>query len=131
MLATVLSMADSVTDRSAVEATARDYVEGWYWGDAERMDRSLHEDLVKRLPDSSLPPGPDQLRSWSKARMVELTKEGGGGDRSAAIDILVFDCADDIATARVLSPDFLDYLHLVKTAEGWRIANIIFHPREQ
>ena len=37
----------------------------------------------------------------------------------------------DCPTARVLSPDFLDYLHLVKTAEGWRIANIIFHPRGQ
>lgn len=124
-------MADSTTDRAAVEAIARDYVEGWYFGDVERMDRSLHDDLVKRLPDSSLPPDPDQLRSWTKAQMVELTKAGGGGDRSAAFDIFVDDCADDIATARVLSPDFLDYLHLVKTAEGWRIANIIFHMRGQ
>ena len=62
--------------------------------------------------------------------MVELTKQGGGADRSAAFDIYVDDCADDIATARVLSPDFLDYLHLVKTADGWRIANIIFHMRD-
>ncbi len=61
--------------------------------------------------------------------MVELTEEGGGADRSAAFDIYVDDCAEDIATARVLSPDYLDYLQLVKTAEGWRIANIIFHPR--
>ncbi len=120
----------AATDEAEVEATARDYVEGWYWGDAERMDRALHDDLVKRLPDSSLPPGPDQLRSWTKAQMVELTEEGGGGDRSAAFEIFVDDCTDDMATARVLSPDFLDYLHLVKTAEGWRIANIIFHQRE-
>ena len=64
----------ATTDEAAVEATARDYVEGWYWGDAQRIDRALHDDLVKRLPDSSLPPRTDQLRSWSKAEMVELTK---------------------------------------------------------
>ncbi len=30
---------------------ALDYIEGWYAGDAERMERSLHDDLVKRTPD--------------------------------------------------------------------------------
>lgn len=33
----------------AAESIARDYIEGWYTGDAERMDRAFHEDLVKRM----------------------------------------------------------------------------------
>ena len=33
---------------SALKSAAMDYVEGWYQGDAERMAKSLHPDLVKR-----------------------------------------------------------------------------------
>ena len=35
----------------------------------------------------------------------------------------------NIASVRVLSPEYLDYLHLVKTPDGWRIANVLFHVR--
>jgi hypothetical protein len=62
--------------------------------------------------------------------MVELTAGGGGSDNeAAAVEIFVDDCAGDIASVRVLSPDYLDYLHLVKTSEGWKIADVIFHQR--
>jgi hypothetical protein len=26
----------------------------------------------------------------------------------------------------VVSPDFVDYLHLVRASDGWRIANVLF-----
>lgn len=35
----------------------------------------------------------------------------------------------DMDTVRVVSPEYLDYLHLVKTPAGWKIANILFHIR--
>ena len=36
-------------DEAAIKATALDYLEGWYSGDAERMERALHPDLAKRI----------------------------------------------------------------------------------
>src|SRR5690242_18620326 len=38
----------------AIRRTALDYIDGWYTGDAERMRRSLHPDLAKRIqrPDA-------------------------------------------------------------------------------
>jgi len=43
-------------DTEAITRTALDYGEGWYAGDAARMERSLHPDLAKRVvspdPDS-------------------------------------------------------------------------------
>jgi hypothetical protein len=112
-----------------IEGVARDYIEGWYAGNVERMDRALHADLVKRIPVGEDPPGGTQLRMVTKARMLELTADGGGADPNADVEILIDDVSTDIATARVVSPDYLDYLHLAKTPDGWKIANVIFRMR--
>jgi hypothetical protein len=36
-----------VDDKDAVVATVKDYFEGWFDGDAERMERALHPGLAK------------------------------------------------------------------------------------
>ena len=107
---------------AAIEATVRDYVEGWYEGDADRMDRALRDDLVKRIPAGE----GGGLRSVSKARMVELTKGGGGESPGAEYEIEVHHVSGRIASARVRSVEYLDYLQLVDTGNGWKIANILF-----
>lgn len=110
----------------AVRAVALDYLEAWYAGDAERMARALHDDLVKRTPSGDAPAGAD-LRSVPKPRMVELTAAGGGRDvADPAIQVVVEHVSDDIASARTHCADFVDYLHLVRTPEGWRIVDILF-----
>ena len=118
------SASPSPSDWAEIEAIARDYGEGWYAGDANRMERALHSELVKRIPGDD-----GQMRAVTKARMVEMTAEGGGDVPDAHIEVTVDDVSGDIATARVLSPEYLDYLHLVKTPDGWRIANVLFHVR--
>ena len=35
-------------DLAAIEACVRDYFEGWFDGDAARMERALHPELAKR-----------------------------------------------------------------------------------
>src|SRR4051812_14973787 len=39
----------TAADSAAIKATALDYIEGWYTGDAERMERALHPELAKRI----------------------------------------------------------------------------------
>ncbi|MEE8330647.1 MAG: nuclear transport factor 2 family protein [Acidimicrobiia bacterium] len=114
------------SDVAEIEAVARDYIEGWYAGDVERMDRALHAELVKRVPEGE---EPDAFREVTKARMLELTAGGGGDAPDPTMEIFVDDVSFDIATAQVLSPEYLDYLHLVGASDGWRIANVLFHPR--
>lgn len=109
--------------RQAIESTVRDYVEGWYTGNVEQMDRALHDDLVKRTPGEE---GGGSLRAVAKDRMLELTAEGGGAAPGTDMVIDIDDISPGIAAARVVSPDFVDYLHLVETDSGWRIANILF-----
>jgi hypothetical protein len=90
------------------------------------MNRALHADLVKRIPDAD---DTESLREVSKARMVELTAEGGGDWPDAEFEIFIDDISTDIASVRVVSPEYLDYLHLAKTGDGWKIANVLFHLR--
>ena len=107
---------------ATIESVVRDYIEGWYEGDAERMDRSLRDDLVKRIPA-----GEDgTLGSVSKERMVTLTEGGGGESPGAEYEIEVHHVSGQIASAHVRSVEYLDYLQLVDTGDGWRIANILF-----
>jgi hypothetical protein len=71
-----------------------------------------------------------ELHPVSKARMLELTAEGGGRNPEARFEIVVQDVSADIASASVSSPEYLDYLHLAKTPDGWKIVNVLFRTRE-
>jgi hypothetical protein len=64
-------------ERKLIEQAARDYIDGWYEGNTERMARALHPDLAKRRI-SALPNGRGILETLSADRMVEYTRLGGG-----------------------------------------------------
>jgi ketosteroid isomerase-like protein len=108
-------------DAAAIEATVRDYFEGWFDGDAARMDRALHMDLVKRRAG-------EELGVTTKERMVELTRAGEGVEdgKDRRLEIEIKDVYGDIATAAVRSAVYREYLHLVRTSEGWKIANALW-----
>lgn len=66
-------------------------------------------------------------------QMVELTRRGEGAadaaDRQLEIDI--DDVYEDVASVTVGSAPYYEYLHLVRTQEGWKIANALFHEMRQ
>jgi ketosteroid isomerase-like protein len=111
----------SSTDRELITRTALDYFEGWFDGDVERMDRALHPDLVKRRAG-------DELGVTTKERMLELTAQGEGAADGAdrRLEIEIEDVSDDIASVTVRSAVYHEYLHLVRTRDGWRIANTLW-----
>ena len=49
LLATGASAQVSDADKTAITQTARDYIEGWYEGNPDRMERALSPDLAKRI----------------------------------------------------------------------------------
>jgi hypothetical protein len=118
------------SDEAAVVAAALDYFEGWFEGDVTRMDRALHPGLAKRSL-SQVDPDSTELRSLTKERMVELTAAGGGKgespDGGLGIDVEVVDLYGNIASVVVRSAVYREYLHLVRTDEGWKIVNALWH----
>lgn len=114
-------------EAEAVEAVVLDYIDGWHSGDAQRMDRSLHDDLVKRRVSDEA--APEDLSGVTKAQMVELTRDGGGRSPGAAAEIVVHHVEGNIASAQVATEEFLDYLHLSKPSGSWRIVHDLFRHR--
>ena len=47
------SNAQSSADSAAIRTTALDYIEGWYEGSSERMERALHPELAKRIVNTN------------------------------------------------------------------------------
>lgn len=109
----------------AITDTVHDYFEGWFDGDEERMDRALHPNLVKRQAG-------DELGITTKERMLELTRAGEGKEAvlglDRRIDVTVADVHGEIATAVVRSAVYHEYVHLVRTPDGWKIANALWVP---
>jgi hypothetical protein len=112
----------SEADLAAIRQTASDYIDGWYTGDAERMERSLYDFLSKRwIVD-------DRVDTTTKWEMVDMTKGGGGkdypGNKKSMVTIL--DVYDNIAMVKCDSPEYIDYLQIGKVNGKWIIINVLW-----
>jgi hypothetical protein len=120
---------DTEKEKAAIKETALNYLEGWYEGSAERMDKALHPEVVKRAPFPFPPTGGMILNSASKSNMVEFTKAGFGKEfpkDKLKITVEILDMYKHIATAKTTTPQFIDYIHLVKMDGEWKIINVLW-----
>jgi hypothetical protein len=117
-------------DLEAITRAAHDYIEGWYSADPVRMERCLHPGLVKRSifrgsQDSALRLG----HSTNASMMVEFTRKGGGSQTpkgAQTYELSNLDVFRHIACVKVVSHDFVDYLHLAKIEQSWVIVNVLW-----
>jgi hypothetical protein len=119
---------DMEKEKAAIKQAALDYVEGWYEGNPERMDRALHPELVKRAP-RPLPNGRIIIGYASKSNMVEYARAGLGKKipvDKANITCEILDIFEDIASVKTTTVDFIDYVHLVKIEGQWKIINVLW-----
>ncbi len=114
----------TATDVEQITQVALDYFEGWFDGDVARMNSALHQDLVKRSSGHA----DGSLGIMTKERMLELTAAGAGAADAAdrRLDVAVLDVFQEIASVRVRSAPYYEYLHLVRTRDGWKIANALY-----
>lgn len=112
-------------DAQLIRETVLDYFGGWFTGDTERMDRALHPDLVKRSPGDD---PASSLGITTKERMLELTAQGSGRDDvgDGTLDVKVEDIYKDIANVTVRGGIYREYIQLVRTSDGWKIANTLW-----
>lgn len=117
------------TDREGIERAVRDYFEGWFDADADRMARALHPDLVKR----SFVQDADGQRvvgdRRTAAEMIAWTAEGAGrpdGAASRDTKVTIDDVSAGIATVRATSGPYTECLLLVRATDGWRILNAVW-----
>ena len=118
----------SEADKAAITATALDYIEGWYEGNMERMERALHPDLAKRIVITN-PEGRSQLQQMSAMGLVQGVKRGGGKNtpkERQQKDVTILDVYENAASVKVVASDWIDYLHIAKFNGRWMIVNVLW-----
>ena len=118
----------SEADKTAITQTALDYIEGWYAGDAERMERALHPDLAKRIVRTN-DKGQSMLQQMSAMSLVQGVKRGGGKDtpkEKQQKDVTILDVFGNAASVKIVASDWIDYLHIAKFNGRWVIVNVLW-----
>ena len=72
------AQASAAADSAAIRQAALDYIEGWYEGNAERMERALHPELAKRIVAADRQSGRSRLDAMTAAELVAAAGRGGG-----------------------------------------------------
>jgi hypothetical protein len=123
-----LGRAQSSAENDAITRTALDYIEGFYTGDAARMERALHPQLAKRIMRVDPATGAPRLDQQDAARLIAITKSRAGATPPAKQqkDVTVLDVYGNAATVKVVANDWIDYLHVVKWEGRWQIVNVLW-----
>ena len=114
-----------MSDEDLIKQAVLDYFEGWFDGDAGRMERALHPGLAKRALEANGSSLDETTADW----MIEATKQGVGRERDPGdrqIVVVVQDIHGNIANATVRSAVYREYLQLGRTSEGWKIVNALW-----
>lgn len=115
-------------DKAAIKQTALDYIEGWYEGNAERMERALHPELAKRIVRTSQE-GRSRLDQMGAMTLVQYTRAGGGKNTpkdKQQKDVTILDVYENTASVKVVASDWVDYLHMAKWNGRWVIVNVLW-----
>lgn len=120
---------ESTAVEAAIRQTALDYIEGWYEGNAERMERSLHPELAKRIVRTNPQNNRSRLDQMSAMSLVLGTRSGGGKDtpkERQQKDVTVLDVYENSASVKIVASDWIDYLHVAKFNGRWVIVNVLW-----
>ncbi|HSS18766.1 MAG TPA: nuclear transport factor 2 family protein [Pyrinomonadaceae bacterium] len=131
----VQAQAQSTADANAIKQTALDYIEGWYEGNPERMERALHPELAKRIVRTNAE-GMSRLDQMGAMTLVQFTRRGGGKQtpkENQQKDVTILDAFENAACVKVVASDWVDYLQVAKFNGKWVIVNVLWEmkPKKQ
>lgn len=110
-------------DSSAVRATVTNYIEAYYNGDAARMEQTLHPHYLKQKIHGNIP-----VREQTGADLVQAARSGEGTHLTQAQrgeQITVLDVAGNIASAKLVTPGWTDYMTLTRIGGEWKILSVV------
>jgi putative lumazine-binding protein len=119
----------ATTDEAAIKQTALDYIEGWYEGNAERMERALHPELAKRIVRTNPQNNQSRLDQMGAMALVLATRRGAGKSipkERQQKDVTVLDIYQNAASVKIVAADWIDYLQVAKFNGHWVIVNVLW-----
>ncbi len=116
-------------DNESITKTALDYIEGWYAGDAARMEHALHSELAKRMISTDPKTGRSQFNHMGAMALVQRTRDGGGKKtppERQLKEIKILDRYNNAAVVKIVASDWIDYLEVAKFNGDWKIINVLW-----
>jgi hypothetical protein len=110
-------------EASSVCATVTNYIEAYYTGDAARMEQTLHPHYLKHKIHGNIP-----VREQTGADLVQAARSGEGTHLTQAErreQITVLDVAGNIASAKLVTAGWTDYMTLTKIDGEWKILSVV------
>jgi hypothetical protein len=111
------------SDDAAVRATVTDYIEGYYSGDAARMEKTLHPHYLKHVLHGNIP-----MREKTASQIMQDVRSEGVPDLPQAErteQISVLDVSGNIASTKLVTPHWVDYITLSKSDGQWKILSVV------
>lgn len=136
LIATVaVTSAQTDADKEAIKRTALNYAEGWYEGNADKMESSLSPDLAKRIARSNAQ-NQTRLDHMTAMALVQGTRGGFGKQTPPAEqqkDVTIYDVLGGAATVKLEMREWVDYMHIAKINGKWLIVNVLWEmkPRKE
>jgi len=127
----VATQPQQTSDETAIRSTVTNYIEGYYTGDADRMERSLHPHYLKHTISGS--GGQIRMTEWTGLQLVQEVRSAGPAklpptDRKQQITVL--DIAGDVASAKLETAHWVDYLTLSKWHGDWKIVSVVLREND-
>jgi hypothetical protein len=116
-------------ENAAITKTALDYIEGWYEGDAARMESSLHPELAKRMIYTDPKSGRSQFNHMGAMALVQGARRGAGKQipkERQMKEVTILDRFNNAAVVKVVASDWIDYLQVAKFNGEWKIINVLW-----
>lgn len=110
-------------DASAVRSTVTNYIKAYYTGNAARMEQTLHPHYLKQKLHGDIP-----VRQQTGADLVQAARTGEGTHLTEAErteQVTVLDVAGNIASAKLVTPGWTDYMTLTKIDGEWKILSVV------
>lgn len=118
-----------VDENAAITKTALNYIEGWYEGNAERMESALHPELAKRVVITDPKTGRSQFQHMGAMALVQGTRRGGGTKtpkEKQLKEITILDRFQNSAVVKIVASEWVDYLSVAKFNGEWKIINVLW-----
>jgi hypothetical protein len=126
---TALAQTETADENAAITKTALNYIEGWYEGNAARMESALHPELAKRMIYTDPKSGRSQFNHMGAMALVQGTRRGGGTQtpkEKQLKEVTILDRFNNAAVVKIVASDWIDYLSVAKFNGEWKIINVLW-----
>jgi len=130
-----LGWTQSAEDSLAIINTARNYVEGWAEGNTERVALAVSPELAKRKIFVD-PEGKWFISDMSASLLIQAARGNKEGvrmpdkdpDHPFSLNVEILDISGNVASVKAWNTKygFLDYCHMAKIGDEWKIINVLW-----